>query len=70
MLVCHCHRVSDQEIRACARQRGSLYGVCERLGAGTACGGCMPLVQALVAEEVSQPEDPLLVLRPSLAPTG
>lgn len=51
MLVCHCRRVSDREIRACARTfGGSVRGVCRQSGAGTGCGGCVPLVKQLVRE--------------------
>ena len=51
MLVCHCQRVSDREIRACAGSTGvSLGAVCRQSGAGTGCGGCIPLVRQLVRE--------------------
>lgn len=55
MLVCHCHRVNDHRIRQCVREGcpspGSVARMC---GAGTGCGGCAPLVKALVREELSQ----------------
>ncbi len=55
MLVCHCHRVSDREIRAHAREgRASVRSVCQISGAGTCCGGCMPLVKAIVRKESEQ----------------
>ncbi len=54
MLVCHCHRVSDREIRAFAKSHGgSLKEVCRKSGAGTCCGGCMPLVKDIVRSEAS-----------------
>lgn len=55
MLVCHCKRVSDRAIRAAVRDgahcRGSVANLC---GAGTGCGGCLPLVERLINEESSE----------------
>ncbi len=45
MLVCHCFGVTDREIRAAVR-RGD-----EVMAAGSGCGGCAPLVDAIVAGE-------------------
>jgi bacterioferritin-associated ferredoxin len=64
MLVCHCRKVFDREIRAVARETGSLSGVCRRSGAGTCCGGCVPLVREIVSEETAGQE------RPSVPATG
>lgn len=52
MIVCHCHVVSDREIRAQVAD-GALDAVAlaERCGAGTRCGGCAPVVEAILAEE-------------------
>ncbi|HEX2877572.1 MAG TPA: (2Fe-2S)-binding protein [Polyangiaceae bacterium] len=52
MIVCHCHGVTDREIRACvqqgARSCGDVGDVC---GAGTGCGGCASLVAEVVSGE-------------------
>lgn len=52
MLVCHCKCVSDRAIRAAigsgACSRGSLARAC---GAGTGCGGCLPVVDAILRSE-------------------
>ncbi len=52
MLVCHCHGVSDRVIRSAVRNgatcRASVGDAC---GAGTGCGGCLPMVEALIDEE-------------------
>ena len=51
MVVCHCHAVSDREIREEIRS-GALdaESLAERCGAGSRCGGCGPVVAALLAE--------------------
>jgi len=52
MLVCHCKRVSDRAIRAAVREGASCQEtVGEACGAGTGCGGCVPMVQRLIREE-------------------
>lgn len=45
MLVCHCYGVTDHDIRDAVR-RGD-----EVVVAGTDCGGCLPVVESLVAAE-------------------
>jgi bacterioferritin-associated ferredoxin len=57
MLVCHCHRVSDRTIRDLARTGcRSVDAVGAECGAGTACGGCVELVEKLVrAEDLTAP---------------
>jgi bacterioferritin-associated ferredoxin len=45
MLICHCFGVTDREIRAAVR-RGA-----EAIVAGSGCGGCAPVVEALIAGE-------------------
>jgi bacterioferritin-associated ferredoxin len=51
MVVCHCHAVNDRVIRA-EIEAGAidLDDVADRCGAGARCGGCRPLVAALLAE--------------------
>ncbi len=50
MRVCHCYGVTDHELRASVRAGGGEACGKARL-AGTACGGCKPLVDAIVASE-------------------
>jgi len=45
MLVCHCYGVTDRDIRDAVR-RGD-----EATVAGTGCGGCLSMVESLVAAE-------------------
>lgn len=51
MVVCHCNAVNDRAIRA-EILAGALdvEDVAERCDAGTRCGGCRPVVEALLAE--------------------
>jgi bacterioferritin-associated ferredoxin len=52
MIVCHCHGVTDREIRASV-QNGSrtCADVAECCGAGSGCGGCASLVTEIVQGE-------------------
>lgn len=54
MLVCHCLGVSDRVIRSAVRNgatcRSSVGDAC---GAGTGCGGCLPMVETLIDEETT-----------------
>lgn len=55
MIVCHCHAVRAEEIRTEVRlgaETVELVGV--RCGAATRCGGCLPTVEALVADELAR----------------
>lgn len=55
MLICHCKRVSDRAIRAAVREGASCKeSVGDACGAGTGCGGCLPMVQRLIREESSE----------------
>lgn len=52
MIVCHCHGVTDREIRACVQKGArSPDDVGEHCGAATACGGCAELVEEIVHGE-------------------
>ena len=52
MIVCHCFRVSDREIRGCAREGAcNVAEVGDACGAGTGCGGCRPEIARLLEGE-------------------
>jgi bacterioferritin-associated ferredoxin len=57
VLVCHCLRVFDGEIRECV-QRGarSCDEVADRCGAGSACGGCRDSIESLLKRDQSAPK--------------
>jgi len=59
MYVCHCRAVTDRHICE-AIEAGACDSetVSRRCGAGGACGGCIPAVQALLAHYglLDQPE--------------
>ena len=55
MIVCHCYRVSDREIRSCVREGASSVGeVGHACDAGTGCGGCRPEIASIVKSEQAQ----------------
>jgi len=51
MVVCHCSAVNDRQIRA-EILAGALDvdDVAARCDAGGRCGGCQPIIEALIAE--------------------
>lgn len=52
MIVCHCHRVCDRTIRAAVRAGASTEeAVGDACGAGSTCGGCVPVVTEIIEEE-------------------
>lgn len=51
MVVCHCNAVSDREIRsAVASGAMDADDVALHCNAGSRCGNCVPVVQAILAE--------------------
>ena len=47
MLLCHCHRVSDDAVRALVDAGATKVGqVVRATQAGTDCGGCIPQLRA------------------------
>ena len=53
MLVCHCHALTDRDIRRAVRATGAcnVAEVGEHCGAATGCGGCHDLVAEIVQSE-------------------
>jgi len=53
MLVCHCHALTDRDIRRAVRNTGacSVDEVGDHCGAATGCGGCYEVVAELVSCE-------------------
>jgi bacterioferritin-associated ferredoxin len=52
MIVCHCHGVTDREIRASVQNGSrSCADVASCCGAGSGCGGCASLVAEIVQSE-------------------
>ena len=51
MIVCHCHQVTDREIRkAVDRGAHTLEAIEADCGAGSGCGGCTSEITALLFE--------------------
>ena len=58
MIVCHCHAVRAEEIRTEVRLGAETVEVVgARCGAGTRCGGCLPAVEAVIADEQTRMRD-------------
>jgi bacterioferritin-associated ferredoxin len=52
MIVCHCHGITDREIRASVHDGArTCADVADACGAGSGCGGCSSLVAEIVAGE-------------------
>jgi nitrite reductase (NADH) large subunit len=52
MIVCHCRGISERRILEVIREGCStVCAVAEACGAGTSCGGCVPLVCEIVENE-------------------
>jgi bacterioferritin-associated ferredoxin len=63
MIVCHCHGVTDREIKASVQCGArSPADVADACGAGSGCGGCAALVAEIVHDERR-----LVVLRSDVA---
>jgi bacterioferritin-associated ferredoxin len=49
VIVCHCHQVTDQEIRSAIHSgAGSLEAIRATCSAGSGCGGCMDEIAMLL----------------------
>jgi len=54
MVVCHCRAVRERTIREAVRNGAvSSAEVAACSGAGTDCGGCLPVIEEIVRESVS-----------------
>lgn len=50
MIVCHCSRVSDRQIRSCMQEGArSVADVARSCGAGAGCGGCRPEIAEILS---------------------
>jgi bacterioferritin-associated ferredoxin len=62
LLICHCVRVCDRDIRECVRAGArTTDDVGRSCGAGTRCGGCREAIESIVQRE-SADEDEGLVM--------
>ena len=66
MIVCHCHGVTDREIRESVQNGArTCADVAECCGASSGCGGCASLVSEIVHGERRR----LAVMRDDTAPS-
>ena len=57
MLVCQCNGVSDRAIRRAVRKgAATTEDIGFACGAGACCGGCVPLIEKLIAYESARSE--------------
>jgi bacterioferritin-associated ferredoxin len=57
VVVCHCERVSDRQVRSAVEGGcASLSAVCERTGAGQGCGSCLSSVK-MILDQHSSPRE-------------
>ena len=55
MLVCHCHGITDRQIRRLVKGGAcSIRDVARATGAGLRCGGCRSNIRQVVAEAVER----------------
>ena len=53
MIICHCLAVTDRDLRAACDAGADDARSAERLcGAGSECGGCLPLVETILRIEL------------------
>ena len=56
MIVCHCRRISDRQVRKIVREGAASVGeVARACGAATGCGGCATVIHEIVNEELARP---------------
>jgi len=56
VIVCHCRRITDRQIRKLAREGATSVGqVAGACGAATGCGGCATAIHEIVSEELGRP---------------
>lgn len=61
MLVCHCKGLTDRDVRSAVRDGAqSRRQVTRSCGAGGRCGGCRPLIDEILAQELAgEPRIPM-----------
>lgn len=76
MLVCHCHALTDRDIRRSVRLSGAcnVEEVGDHCKAATGCGGCYEVVAEIVECEKRRlavfPNEPRPVAEPAIAAPG
>ncbi len=56
MLVCHCKAISEEDVRQAVRQGArTRRQVARSCGAGSRCGGCVPVIDEILSEHPPTP---------------
>jgi len=50
MIICHCHGISDRELREAANRGEHADDAARSCRAGTSCHGCLPAVREILRE--------------------
>lgn len=57
MIVCHCRRITDRQIRKLVAEGARSVGeVARACGAATGCGGCATVVHEIIGNELDRPQ--------------
>ena len=68
VIVCHCKGISSRRIEAeVAMGASTVAEVGDRCGAGTGCGGCVPLIETILRGRPTVTEQACEVLREEAA---
>jgi bacterioferritin-associated ferredoxin len=55
VIVCHCRRITDRQIRKMVQNGATSVGqVARACGAATGCGGCATIVHEIVNDELDR----------------
>ena len=64
MYVCVCHGVTESQVRRAADEGcRDVHELTMRTGAGSSCGGCLPLAAQILTEQANLRVLPLQILR-------
>jgi nitrite reductase (NADH) large subunit len=54
MVVCHCHRVTQNQVEAACRDEASIRGIASRTRAATGCGSCVSHLRQVIENAAAE----------------